>query len=52
MNKYKNKKIIVDDYVFDSIQESKNDFPYLEIMSLIITGLGVGFLVYAKRKKK
>ena len=31
---------------------SKNDFPYLEIMSLIITGLGVGFLVYAKRKKK
>ena len=36
----------------DGPSTSKNDFPYLEIMSLIITGLGVGFLVYAKRKKK
>ncbi len=23
MNKYRNKKVIVDDYVFDSIQESR-----------------------------
>lgn len=35
MNKYKNKKVIVDDYIFDSIQESKR---YKELKLLLKTG--------------
>ena len=35
MNKYRNKKIIVDDYIFDSIQESKR---YKELKLLLKAG--------------
>ena len=35
MNKYKNKKVIVDDYIFDSIQESKR---YKELKLLLRAG--------------
>ena len=35
MNKYRNKKIIVDDYIFDSIQESRR---YKELKLLLRTG--------------
>lgn len=35
MNKYKNKKVIVDDYIFDSIQESKR---YKELKLLLKAG--------------
>ncbi len=35
MNKYRNKKVIVDDYIFDSIQESKR---YKELKLLLKTG--------------
>ena len=35
MNKYRNKKIIVDDYIFDSIQESKR---YKELKLLLRAG--------------
>ncbi len=35
MNKYRNKKIILDDYVFDSIQESRR---YKELKLLLKTG--------------
>lgn len=35
MNKYKNKKVIVDDYIFDSIQESKR---YKELKILLKSG--------------
>jgi hypothetical protein len=35
MNKYKNKKVIVDDYIFDSIQESRR---YKELKIQLETG--------------
>lgn len=35
MNKYRNKKVIVDDYIFDSIQESKR---YKELKLLLKVG--------------
>lgn len=35
MNKYKNKKVIVDDYIFDSIQESRR---YKELKILLKAG--------------
>lgn len=35
MNKYRNKKVIVDDYIFDSIQESKR---YKELKLLLRAG--------------
>lgn len=35
MNKYRNKKVIIDDYVFDSIQESKR---YKELKLLLKAG--------------
>ncbi len=35
MNKYRNKKVIVDDYIFDSIQESRR---YKELKMLLKTG--------------
>lgn len=35
MNKYKNKKVIVDDYIFDSIQESRR---YKELKLLLKAG--------------
>ncbi len=35
MNKYRNKKVIVDDYVFDSIQESRR---YKELKLLLKAG--------------
>lgn len=35
MNKYKNKKVIVDDYIFDSIQESRR---YKELKLLLRAG--------------
>lgn len=35
MNKYRNKKVIVDDYIFDSIQESKR---YKELKILLKAG--------------
>lgn len=35
MNKYRNKKVIVDDYIFDSIQESKR---YKELKLLLKAG--------------
>lgn len=35
MNKYRNKKVIVEDYVFDSIQESRR---YKELKLLLKTG--------------
>ena len=35
MNKYRNKKVIVDDYIFDSIQESRI---YKELKMLLKTG--------------
>lgn len=35
MNKYRNKKVIVDDYIFDSIQESRR---YKELKLLLKTG--------------
>lgn len=35
MNKYRNKKVIVDDYIFDSIQESKR---YKELKLLLKSG--------------
>ena len=35
MNKYKNRKVIVDDYIFDSIQESRR---YKELKLLLIAG--------------
>ena len=35
MSKYKNKKVIVDDYIFDSIQESKR---YKELKLLLRAG--------------
>lgn len=35
MNKYKNKRVIVDDYIFDSIQESKR---YKELKLLLRAG--------------
>lgn len=35
MNKYRNKKVIVDDYIFDSIQESRR---YKELKLLLKAG--------------
>lgn len=35
MNKYRNKKVIVDDYIFDSIQESRR---YKELKLLVKAG--------------
>ena len=35
MNKYRNKKVIVDDYIFDSIQESRR---YKELKLLLRAG--------------
>ena len=35
MNKYKNRKVIVDDYIFDSIQESRR---YKELKLLLKAG--------------
>lgn len=35
MNKYRNKKIIVDDYIFDSVQESRR---YKELKLLLRAG--------------
>lgn len=35
MNKYRNKKVLVDDYVFDSIQESRR---YKELKILLMAG--------------
>ena len=54
MNKYRNKKVIVDDYIFDSIQESKR---YKELKILLRAGkisdleLQPHFLLQDKFKK-
>ena len=54
MNKYRNKKVIVDDYIFDSIQESKR---YKELKLLLRAGeisnleLQPHFLLQDKFKK-